>query len=64
LGFFIFLYIIKSVRFVKISLFADDTLLTISSDNVAELTAQFIQDLEKLLKWLNFKKLKLNVEKS
>jgi hypothetical protein len=56
--------IIKSVRFAKISLFADDTLLTISGDNVAELTTQLNKDMEKLSKWMNYNKLKLNVEKS
>jgi hypothetical protein len=56
--------IIKSVKFAKISLFADDTLLTISGDNVAEMTTQLNQDMEKLSKWMNYNKLKLNVEKS
>jgi hypothetical protein len=39
-------------------------LLTISGGNVAELTTQLNQDMEKLSKWMKYNKLKLNVEKS
>jgi hypothetical protein len=49
--------IIKSVRFAKMSLFADDTLMTISGDNLTDLTTKLNQE-------MNYNKLKLNVEKS
>jgi U3 small nucleolar RNA-associated protein 14 len=38
--------------------------MTISGDNVAELTTPLNQNMEKLSKWMNYNKLKHNVEKS
>jgi hypothetical protein len=45
-------------------LFADDTLITLSGDSVRDLEEQLNTDLSSLSKWLNFNKLKLNVDKS
>jgi hypothetical protein len=56
--------IIKNVKFSKVSLFADDTLLSISGDNVEEVMRNMNKDLQLLSKWLNYNKLKLNVEKT
>jgi hypothetical protein len=55
-------HIIKNVKFSKVSLFADDTLLSISGDNVDEVMRNMNKDLQLLSKWLNYNKLKLNVE--
>jgi hypothetical protein len=52
------------VKFSKVSLFADDTLLSISGDNVEEVMRNMNKDLQILSKWLNYNKLKLYVEKT
>jgi Reverse transcriptase (RNA-dependent DNA polymerase)/Endonuclease-reverse transcriptase len=56
--------IISSVLVSRLLLFADDTLITLSGDSVRDLEEQLNTDLSSLSKWLNFNKLKLNVEKS
>jgi hypothetical protein len=56
--------IISSVLASRILLFADDTLITLSGENSADLMEQLNTDLSSLSKWLNYNKLKLNIEKS
>jgi hypothetical protein len=56
--------IIKYVKFSKVSLFANDTLLSISGDNVEEVMGNINKDLQLLSKWLNYNKLKLTDEKT
>jgi hypothetical protein len=47
----------NNVKFSKLSLFADDTLLSISGDNVEEVMRNMNKDLQLLSKWLNYNKL-------
>lgn len=53
-----------SVRHCKVNLFADDTLLNISSSNLTDAVQKINQDLESLSLWLRQNKLKLNVQKT
>jgi Reverse transcriptase (RNA-dependent DNA polymerase) len=48
----------------RLLLFADDTLITLSGDNTTDLMENLNRDLESLSRWLNFNKLKLNIDKS
>lgn len=54
----------QSVKHCKINLFADDTLLTLSSRNIATAVDNVNSDLSSLSYWLKSNKLKLNIEKS
>jgi hypothetical protein len=56
--------IIKNVGSSTISLFADDTLLSISGDNIEDVAALMNEDLKFLTNWLNYNKLKLNIDKT
>jgi hypothetical protein len=48
----------------QVNLFADDTLLSVSGENVDECIMKMQEDLNELSKWLKFNKLKLNVAKT
>jgi hypothetical protein len=68
LGLLLFiLYIndIKNVlRYSKLKLFADDTLLYIAADTLDEAVNRMNDDLVSLFQWLALNKLKLNVQKT
>lgn len=48
----------------EVNLFADDTLLTISSSNIEDSISKINSDLSKLSEWLKMNKLKLNLSKT
>lgn len=54
----------KSIKDCKINLFADDTLLFIAADTIAEAESKINSDLKNLSDWLKINKLKLNVKKT
>lgn len=56
--------IVKSVKHCRINLFADDTLLFIAADTIAEAENKINSDLKNLSDWLKTNKLKLNVKKT
>lgn len=56
--------IVSAVTHCKINLFADDTLLSISSKKIPSAVNKVNSDLSNLLIWLNSNKLKLNVDKT
>jgi exonuclease III len=56
--------IIGSIKYSEINLFADDTLLSIAGENLADCLEKMNEDLASLTKWLKFNKLKLNVSKT
>lgn len=49
---------------LMIMLFADDTLLYYSGDNIKDIEIKVNEDLQRINKWLNANKLKLNLEKT
>lgn len=56
---------IKScLKHLMLLLFADDTLVYYSGDNINEIESKVNEDLERINKWLNVNKLKLNVQKT
>lgn len=52
------------IKYCKIGLFADDTLIYISGNNIDEMQEKMNEDLQNLQEWLNMNKLKLNVSKT
>jgi hypothetical protein len=54
--------IIGAMKYVN--LFADDTLISIAGENLADCLEKMNEDLASLKKWLKFNKLKLNVSKT
>lgn len=52
------------IKHCKIGLFADDTLLYISHPDIVYAAQKMNEDLERLNKWLNINKLKLNAQKT
>lgn len=63
--FLLYINDIKScLMHLMILLFADDTLLYYSGDNVDEIERKVNEDLERINKWLNVNKLKLNLQKT
>ena len=54
----------RVLRFCDINLFADDTVLFIATKNLAFAITHLNEDLRSLSKWLKFKQLKLNVDKT
>jgi Reverse transcriptase (RNA-dependent DNA polymerase) len=56
--------IVLAVHHSTVNLFADDTLLSIVGNNVEECLTKMNEDLATLAEWLNFNKLKLNVDKT
>jgi hypothetical protein len=48
----------------QVNLSADDTLLSVSGENVDDGIIKMQEDLNELSKWLKFNKLKLNVAKT
>lgn len=53
-----------AINHCKLHLFADDTLLTISSKNITDAIAKINIDLQRLSHWLQINKLKLNINKT
>jgi hypothetical protein len=65
LGLLLFIFYIKNVlRYSKLNLFADDTLLYIAIDTFDEAVNRMNDDLLSLSQWLTLNKLKLNVQKT
>jgi hypothetical protein len=56
--------IVTSIHHSTINLFADDTLLSVSGDNLQDCIEKMNEDLASLSKWVKFNKLKLNVNKT
>lgn len=56
--------IVNSVKYCNISLFADDTILYCAGSDLGDVLNKINSDLESINKWLNFNKLKLNMEKT
>ena len=54
----------ECLQFLKLILFADDTLVYYSGSDIKEIEKKVNEDLERLSKWLNVNKLKLNVKKT
>jgi hypothetical protein len=53
-----------AIIYSQVNLFADDTLLSVSGENVDECIMKMQEDLNELSKWLKFNKLKLNMAKT
>ena len=54
----------EKVNNININLYADDTSITIFADNYTLLTYYLQYYMDKLKKWLDINKLKLNIEKN
>lgn len=54
----------KCLKYCKINLFADDTLLHIITTNVEDGISKMNEDLKNISEWINQNKLKINVDKS
>lgn len=54
----------KHIKYCKITLFADDTLIYICGSNITEMTSKLNYDLENMSIWLKMNKLKLNLSKT
>jgi hypothetical protein len=54
----------NSIKFCKVNLFADDTLLYIATDNLQDAVNKINEDLASLSTWLGLNKLKLNIQKT
>jgi hypothetical protein len=52
---------VKAISHSQVTLFADDTPLSVSASTVAECIEKMHEDLDALSDWLKFNKLKLNV---
>lgn len=51
-------------RYCKYHLFADDTMLCISGENLIEIKEKLEYDIKNLCNWINTNKLKINVRKT
>jgi hypothetical protein len=51
-------------KYSKVNLFADDILLLIAGENLADCLKKMNEDLKSLTKWLRLNKMKLNVSKT
>jgi hypothetical protein len=56
--------IIGSIKYLEVNPFADDTLLSIAGENLADCLEKMNEDLASLTKWLKCNNLKLNVSKT
>jgi hypothetical protein len=56
--------IVLAVQHSTVNLFADDTLLSVVGGDAEECLNKMNEDLASLTRWLNFNKLKLNIEKT
>ena len=54
----------RVLRFCDINLFADDTVLFIAAKNLKEAVSHLNEDLRSLSRWLKYKQLKLNIDKT
>lgn len=54
----------KAIKYCDLNLFADDTVLFIAEQDPKEAVRKIREDIVTLTKWLKFKKLKLNVQKT
>lgn len=52
------------INHASVNLFADDTLLTTSADNIDDAITKLNEDLINLSQWLKYNKLKLNIDKT
>lgn len=56
--------IVSAPEFAKIKMFADDTTVTIKAKDIETAIRMMNSDLNRIYKWLNINKLKLNIEKT
>lgn len=56
--------LVLNVKYSSLNLFADDTLVSVSDDNIMNAINRINRDLEIITKWLQVKKLKLNISKT
>lgn len=56
--------LVLNVKYCSLNLFADDTLVSVSDDNVINAVNKMNMDLDVIAKWLQLNKLKLNIPKT